>query len=95
MLVLDILDDRVPAPIIVDQIAIARGIDNVQAKSDTVLLDDMGNRVNLSSRSNDFFRLQSTLRLDEVGCEDSVDQGRLAQPCLAYSTMGQCDVSRH
>jgi hypothetical protein len=41
VLILDILDDRIPAAIVVHEIAVARGIDNVQAQTDAVLLNDV------------------------------------------------------
>ncbi len=41
VLVLDVLDDWVPASVIVDLITITRCIDNVQPQTNTILLDDV------------------------------------------------------
>jgi hypothetical protein len=41
VLVLDVLDDWIPASIVVDLITITRGIDNVQPQTNTILLDDV------------------------------------------------------
>lgn len=41
VLVLDVLDDGVPAAVVVDQITVARGVDNVEPKTDAILLDDV------------------------------------------------------
>lgn len=41
VLVLDVLDDGVPASLVVDQITVTGGIDNVQSESHTILLDDV------------------------------------------------------
>lgn len=75
MLVLDILDNGVPAAVVVDQVAITGGIDNVEPQSNAVLLNDVGNALNLGGRANSLIRLQTTLGVDEVRSEDGVDQG--------------------
>jgi hypothetical protein len=41
VLVLDVLDDWVPASVVVDLISIARGVNNIQAQSNAILLNDM------------------------------------------------------
>ena len=41
VLVLDVLDDWIPASVVVDLITITRGIDNVQPQTNTILLDDV------------------------------------------------------
>jgi hypothetical protein len=89
VLVLDVLDDRVPAAVVVDQVTVTRSIDDVEAKTDAILLDDVGNRVDLGGGSDDLLGLQTTLRLDEVGSEDGVDEGRLSKTSLA------CDGGKH
>ncbi len=83
MLVLDILDNGIPAAVVVDQVTVSGGIDNVQSEAHAVLLDDVRHGVNFSGRADDLLRLQPTLGLNEVGGEDGVDQGRLSQPSLA------------
>lgn len=40
VLIFDILDDRVPASVVVDLVSITGGINDVQAKPNTILLDD-------------------------------------------------------
>jgi len=47
VLVLDVLDDRVPASVVVDQVAVSGSVDNVQAQTNTVLLNDVSDGVNL------------------------------------------------
>ncbi len=47
MLVLNVLDDGIPAAIVVDQVAVAGRVDDVEPEPDAVLLDDVGNRVDL------------------------------------------------
>lgn len=41
VLVLDVLDNWIPASVVVNLVAIAGGIHNVQPQTDTVLLDDV------------------------------------------------------
>lgn len=48
VLILDILDDGVPAAVVVDQVAVAWRVDNVESQTDTVLLDDVRHGVDLS-----------------------------------------------
>lgn len=83
VLVLDVLDDRVPAPVVVDEVAIAGGIDNVESEADAVLLNDVRNGLDLGGGANGLVREQPALGLDEVRGEDGVDQGRLAETRLA------------
>lgn len=47
VLVLDVLDDGVPASVVVDQVAVSRSVDNVQAQTDAVLLNDVSDGVDL------------------------------------------------
>lgn len=82
MLVLDVLHDRVPAPVVVDQVAIAGGVNNVQPQTDTVLFNNMRHGMNLGRGSDNFVGLQSAFGLHKVGSEDGVDQRRLAQASL-------------
>lgn len=83
MLVLDVLDDGVPAAVVVDQITVARGVNDVQPETDAVLLDVVGDGVNLGGGSNDFIGNEATLGLDKVGSENRVDEGRFAETSLA------------
>lgn len=41
VLILNVLDNRIPASVIVDLITITRSIDNVQPQTNTILLDDV------------------------------------------------------
>jgi hypothetical protein len=41
VLVLDVLDNWIPASVVVDLITITRGIDNIQPQTNTILLDDV------------------------------------------------------
>ena len=66
VLILDILDDGIPAAVVVDQVAIARGIDDVESQSHAVLLDDVGNSLDLGSGTDWLLGLQSTLGVDQV-----------------------------
>lgn len=85
VLILDVLDDRVPAAVVVDEVAVPGGVDDVEAQPDAVLLDDVGNTLNLRGGSDGLVRLQATLGVDEVRGEDGVDESRLAQSSLAYT----------
>ena len=83
VLILDVLDDGIPATVVVNQITVAWGVDNVQSQTHTVLLDDVGNRVNLGSRADGLIGKKSTLGIDKVRREDGVDQSRLSETGLA------------
>lgn len=82
VLVLDILDNGVPASVIVDLISVSRGIDNVQAQTDTILLDYVRDGLNLGGRANGLIRSHATLGIDEVRRKDGIDECRLAQSRL-------------
>ena len=41
MLVLDVLDNGVPAALVVDQVTVTGRVDNVEAQTDAVFLDDV------------------------------------------------------
>lgn len=83
VLVLDVLDDGVPAAVVVDEIAVAGGVNDVEPQADAVLLDDVGDALDLGGGADGLIGLQATLGVDEVGREDGVDQGRLAESGLA------------
>jgi len=83
VLILDVLDDGVPAAVIVDQITIAGGIDNVESQTDAILLDDVGNGLDLGGLADRLIGLQSTLGVDQVRSKDGVDQSRLSKTSLA------------
>lgn len=66
VLVLDVLDDWIPAAVVVDEIAIARGVDNVQAQTHAVLLNDMCDRVDLGGLTDGLVGCETALAVDEV-----------------------------
>lgn len=84
VLVLDVLDNGIPAAVVVDHVAVAGGVDNVEAKADAILLDDVGNGLNLGGGADGLVGLEAALGVDEVGSEDGVDEGRLAETGLAW-----------
>jgi hypothetical protein len=96
VLILDVLDDGVPAAVVVDQVAVAGGIDDVEPQADAILLDDVGNGVNLGGGPDDLLGMETALGLDEARGENGVDQCRLAQTCLAYDgrDLGSAELSR-
>ena len=83
MLVLDVLDNGIPAAVVVDKIAIARSVNNVQAQSHAVLLDNVSDGLDLGGLSDGLCRRKTALGLDKVGSEDGVDQGGLSETGLA------------
>jgi len=52
MLVLDVFHNGIPASIVVDQISVARSVNNVQAQADSILFDNVGDCLDLGSRMN-------------------------------------------
>jgi thiamine biosynthesis lipoprotein ApbE len=54
VLVLDVLDDRVPAAVVVDEVTVAWCVDNVQAQSHAVLLNHVGDSLDLGGLSDGF-----------------------------------------
>lgn len=82
VLVLDILDNGVPAAVIVDEVSVSRGIDNVESEAHAVFLDDVGVGLDLGGGSDGLIRLETTLGVDKVRGKDGVDQSRLAQTSL-------------
>ena len=61
VLVLDVLDDRLPAAVVVDEVAEAWRVDNVQTQSDAILLDDVGDGLDFSGRAGLLLWLKATL----------------------------------
>lgn len=82
VLVLDVLDDRVPAAVVVDEVAVAGGVNNVQSQTDAILLNDVRNGVDLGGAADGLVGLEATLAVDEMRCEDGVDQSGLAKTGL-------------
>jgi len=82
VLVLDVLDNRVPASVVVDLITIPWGINNVQPQTDAIFLNDLRNSLNFSCRSYRLIGSESSFRVDQVRCKDGVDESRLSQAGL-------------
>ena len=61
MLVLDVLDNGVPAAVIVDKVAVAGCVNNVQAEAHTVLLNNVGDSLDLGGLSDGFCGRKTTL----------------------------------
>lgn len=83
VLVLDVLDNGVPAAVVVDKITVAGSVDNVQAETHAVLLNYMSDSLDLGGLPDRLGRRKAALGLDEVGGEDGVDQGGLSETGLA------------
>jgi hypothetical protein len=49
VLILDVLDDRVPATVVVDLVSVAGGINDVQTQPDAVLLDNYNTTLRIVS----------------------------------------------
>jgi hypothetical protein len=83
VLVLDVLDDGVPATLIVNKIAVARGVHNVEAQTHTVLLDDVRDGVDGGGGARLLVGLEATLAVHQVRREDGVDERRLSETSLS------------
>jgi hypothetical protein len=66
VLVFDILDDRIPAAVIVDKVTITGCVDDVQAQPYAVLLNDVGNGLYFGGLSDGLCWRKAALGLDEV-----------------------------
>ena len=84
VLVFDVFDDRIPAAVIVHEIAVAGRVDDVEAKAHAILLDDVGDGVDLGGAADGLVGRQAAFAIDKVRGEDGVDQGGLAKTGLAY-----------
>ena len=96
VLVLDVLDDGVPAAVVVDQVAVAGGVDDVEPQADAVLLDNVRDGLDIGGRAHDLIGVEAALGLDEVRGEDGVDQCRLAETGLACNAkhVNQAELGR-
>lgn len=83
VLVLDVLDNGVPAALVVDEVAVAGGVNNVEAETDAVLLDDVRDGVDGGGGARLLVGLEATLAVHQVRREDGVDERRLAEASLA------------
>ena len=95
VLVLDVLDDGVPAAVVVDEVAVARGVDDVEAEAHAILFDRVGDGVDLSGAADGLVGGEAAFAVDEVRGKDGVDEGGLAETGLACrdaSLMERCTV---
>jgi hypothetical protein len=83
VLVLDVLDNGIPAAVVVDKVAVTGSVNNVQAQPHAILLNDVGDGLDLAGLPDGLGWRKTALGLDEVGGEDGVDQSRLAETGLA------------
>lgn len=83
VLVLDILHNRIPAAVVVHEIAVAGCVNDVESEAHAILFDDVGDRVDLGGASDGLVGVQSALRVDKMAGEDGVDQCALAKSSLA------------
>lgn len=83
VLVLDVLHNWIPASVVVDLISVTWGIDNVEAETDAVLLDDVRNCLDLGGGAGLWPWLETALGIDEVGGEDGVDESGLSETSLS------------
>lgn len=84
VLVLDVLDDWVPAAVVVDEVAISRSVDDVQAEAHAVLLNDVGDGVDFGGLATGLGGSETTLAVDKVRGEDGVDEGRFPEAGLSW-----------
>ena len=73
VLVFDVLDDGVPAAVVVDEVAVARGVDDVEAEAHAVLLDDVRDGMDLGGAADGLVGLEAAFAVNEVRGEDGVD----------------------
>lgn len=85
VLILNVLDNWVPASVIVDLITITWGIDNVESQTNTILFNNMRNCLNFGGRSYWLVGCKSSFRVDQVWRKDCVNQSRLSKTSLSYS----------
>jgi hypothetical protein len=83
VLVLDVFHNGVPAAVIVNEVAVAGGVDDVQTQTNAILLDDVGDGVDLSGAADGLVGEKATLALDQVGSEDGVDEGGFTETGLS------------
>jgi len=82
VLVLDVLDNWVPAAVIVDKVAVSGRVHNVEPEPNAVLLDHMRHGVDLGRGADRLVGHHATLRVDEMRRKHGIDQRRLAKASL-------------
>lgn len=66
VLVLDVFDDWVPAAVVVHEVAVAGSVYDIEAETNTILLDDVGDWVDLGGLADRFGGREATLGVDKV-----------------------------
>ena len=83
VLVLDILDDGIPAAVVVNEIAVSGSVNNVKSEAHTVLLNNVGHGVDLGGGSDGLVGEHASLGVNEVRREHGVDESGLSETSLA------------
>lgn len=90
---LDVLGDWAPGVVVVHEVAEAGGVDHSQAQANSVLFDIGADGLDVDSLGVEVERrLLALLGRVERGIEEGVDQSRLSEARLTYST-SVCDSS--
>ena len=55
VLVLNVLDNGIPAALIVDQVTVARSVDNVETQPDAIFLNDVRHSLDLGGTADGLF----------------------------------------
>jgi len=87
MLLLNVSYNRVPAAVIVDKIAIAGGVNNVEPQPDIILFDNVRDGLDIGSLANGLVRRKSALGVNQVRRKDGVDERRLAKTSLTLMNL--------
>lgn len=82
VLVLDVFDNWLPAALVVDQVAITRSVDNVEAQAHAVFLDNVRDGSDLGGGADGLLGCDTSFGLEEVRGEKSVDEGGFAKAGL-------------
>lgn len=83
MLVLDVLDDWVPAAVVVDQVAVTWCVHNVQSQAHSVLFNNMRYDLNVGGLADWLIWCKAALRAHKMGGEDGVDESGLSKTSLS------------
>jgi hypothetical protein len=83
VLVLNVLDNRVPAVLVVNLVSVARCVDNVKSEPDTIFDDNMGFALDFSCLPDCLLRVEPALGLNQMGRENGVNQSRFSQSSRA------------
>lgn len=75
VLILDVLDNRVPAAVVIDEVAVARGIHNVESQAHAVLLDDVRYGLDFSCAADGLIWCDAALGVQEMRGKDGVNEG--------------------